>query len=245
LIEKWNGEADSDDDEHGPRGEDEEEVYHSSEVGQEGNADDIYDGSDSDREDDDATHYSSDTSSKQWGSETFEVNTVKSNEQQFKSMSDSVHPPKAWFNKRRNSSKLKVSSYVFHEDKNTSQDQVFTASSDLSDTQVSKMLQTAPTVVASQNSFSASSQLTTTKAPRKDVQLKVNTKAMKQHTGSNVTSSSVIPSKKPSTSPSRTRSAQPSSSKSNFFKILHRVLPKWLLELIKGALYMKRILVMT
>jgi hypothetical protein len=131
LIEKWNDEADSDHGEHGPRGEDEEEVYHSSDVGQEGNADDVYDGSDSDREDDDATHYSSDTSSKQWGSETFEVNTVNSNEQQFKSMSDSVHPPKAWSNKRRNPAKLKVSSYVYHDDKNTSQDQVFTATSDL------------------------------------------------------------------------------------------------------------------
>jgi hypothetical protein len=218
LIEKWNDEADSDDDEHGPRGEDEEEVFHSSEVGQERNVDDIYEGTDSDREDDDATHYSSDTSSKQWGSETFEVNTVKSNEQQFKSMSDSVHPPQAWSNKRRNPSKVKVSSYEYLEDKNTSQDQVFTATSDLSDTQASQMLQTAPTVVASQNSFSASSQLTTTKAPRKDVPLKVNTKAMKQQFGSNVTSSSVIPSKKPSTSPSRTRSAQPSSSKSNYFQ---------------------------
>jgi hypothetical protein len=67
LIEKWNDEADSDHGEHGPRGEDEEEVYHSSDVGQEGNADDVYDGSDSDREDDDATHYSSDTVVKSGG----------------------------------------------------------------------------------------------------------------------------------------------------------------------------------
>jgi hypothetical protein len=46
-------------------------------------------------------------------------------------MSDSVQPPKAWSNKRRNPLKLKVSSYVYHDDKNTSQDQVFTATSDL------------------------------------------------------------------------------------------------------------------
>lgn len=218
LIEKWNDEADSDEGEHDPMADDDEEEYHSSEVGHEGKADDIYDGSDNDREDDDGTHYSSDTSSKQWRSETFEVNTVKSNEIRFKSMSASVHPPKAWSNKRRNPPKLQVSSYVYHDDKNTSQDQVFTATSDLSDTQFSQMLTTAPTVIESQSSFSASSQVSTTAATSKVVQLTVNTKAPKQHTGSNVTSSSVIPSKKPSTSPSRIRSAQPSSSKSAYFQ---------------------------
>jgi hypothetical protein len=107
---------------------------HSSEVGQEEKTDDVYDGSDKASEDDNATDYSSDTSSKQWGSETFEVNTVKSNEQQFKSMSASVHPPQVWSNKRRNPPQLKVSSYVYHDDKNNSQDQAFAATCDLSDT---------------------------------------------------------------------------------------------------------------
>jgi hypothetical protein len=115
--------------------------------------DDVYDGSDKASEDDDASHYSSDTSSKQWGSETFEV---KSNEQQFKSMSASVHPPQVWSNKRRNPPQLKVSSYVYHDDKNNSQDQAFAATCDLSDTLFSQTLKTAPTVVESQSSFSAS-----------------------------------------------------------------------------------------
>jgi hypothetical protein len=215
LVEKWNDEAEGEQD---TRGDDEEEEYQSSEVGQEGKTDDVYDGSDKASEDDDSTHYSSDTSSKQWGSETFEVNTVNSNEQHFKSMSASDHPPQVWSNKRRNPPQLKVSSYVYRDDKNNSHDQAFTATCDLSDSLFSQMLKTAPTVVESRSSLSASSQVSTTAATRKDVQLTVSTKAPMKCIGSNVTSSSVIPSKKPSTSPSRTRSALPTSSKSAYIQ---------------------------